>query len=83
MRKSAIVRDSNAEFRRLMIYDSGDQGVYLFLYRSLDECPSDADYWYEQIKEAERHAAEFGVTPADWQTVPDPVPGCQDDRCAG
>ena len=66
-----------------MIYDSGDQGVYLFFYRSLDEGPSDADYWYEQIDEAERHAAEFGITPADWQKLPDPPPGCQDDRCAG
>jgi hypothetical protein len=46
MRKVAIISNVTAEFRRLMIYDAGDEGVWLFLFRSVDDAPSDADYWY-------------------------------------
>ncbi len=62
-----------------MIYDTG-HGVYLFLFKSVDDSPSDADYWYESIEEAERHAAEFGICSTDWQPISDPMPGCNDDR---
>jgi hypothetical protein len=65
-----------------MIYDSGRHGVYLFLFRSTADAPSDADYWYETVAEAESHAAEFGVKPADWRVIPDPDPSSQDDRWA-
>jgi hypothetical protein len=63
-----------------MIYDSGTQGVYMFLFCSKEDAPSDADYWYETVADAELHAAEFGLRAEDWQVIPDPAPGSQDDR---
>ena len=80
MRKVAAILDAAAEFRRVMIYDTGGQGVYVFLYRSGCDLPCDADYWYGTIREAENHAAKFGVKPNDWRLIPDPESGCPDDR---
>ena len=39
-----------------MIYDPEDDGgVFLFLFRTLDDEPCEADYWYQDVAEAERH----------------------------
>jgi biofilm protein TabA len=66
-----------------MVYDAGDSGVYLFLYRSVDDGPGFADYWFESIADAVRSAEqEFGVQPDEWIQVPDPQPGCQHDWIA-
>ena len=67
-----------------MICDPADGGgVYLFLYRSADDGPCDADYWHEDVAAAEWHAAtDFGVRPGDWSAVPDPPPECQLDWLA-
>jgi hypothetical protein len=62
-----------------MIYE-GEVGVFLFLFHSAADAPSDADYWYESLAEAESHAAELGVTPDSWQTIADPLSDAQDDR---
>lgn len=66
-----------------MVYDAGNDGVYLFLYRTVEDGPCHADYWFETPAAAVECAeAEFGIGPADWQSVPDPSPGCQDDWIA-
>jgi hypothetical protein len=83
MRKIATVQNADAEFRRLMIYDAGASGVFLFLFRSLADGPCDADYWYEDVESAELHAAEYGVERSDWQEVSGPAPGSMDDRFSG
>jgi hypothetical protein len=83
MRKFAINPDSNAEFRRAMIYDPGDGGVYVFLYRSPVDGPCDFDFWYENLSGAEHHVVtEFGGKSPDWQTIPDPLPECEHDWVA-
>ena len=85
MRKVATATKSDAAFRRAMIYDPADGwvGVYVFLYRSLEDGPCDCDFVYDDIAGAERHAAAaLGVGSADWQPVTDPQPGCQDDWLA-
>jgi hypothetical protein len=56
--------------------------VYVFLVRSLDDGPCDADYWYEDIAGAERHATQALAAALDWQPIADPRPGCQDDWVA-
>jgi hypothetical protein len=72
----------DAEFCRAMIYDPADGGgVFVFLFRSPSDGQSEADYWYEDVAGAERHAAGgLGVEAADWQPFPDPRPGCRHDR---
>jgi hypothetical protein len=85
MRKVAIATKPDTAFRRAIIYDpaDGDDGVSVFLYRSLDDGPCDCDYWYEDMAGAERHAAEaIGVGEAEWRSVPDPHPGCLEDWLA-
>jgi hypothetical protein len=84
VRKVATTNNPDAEFRRAMIYDPADGGgVFVFLFRSTADGPCDADYWYEDVALAERHAAEaLGVGTADWQPIADPRPGCQDDWIA-
>lgn len=82
MRKTANVSRPDAEFRRAMIYDPEDGGgVSLFLFRTPDDEPCEADYWYEHVADAERHAADgLGIRAEDWRSVPDPEPGHWDDR---
>ena len=77
MRKTANAPRSDAAFRRAMIYDPEDDGgVFLFLFRTLADEPCKADYWYHDVAEAERHAAdELGISANDWRPVPDPEPG--------
>ena len=84
MRKVANILNPACEFRRAMIYDSADGSeVSLFLFRSPDDGPCDADYWYEDVAGAEeRTAADFGIGDGDWSPIFDPRPGCQDDWLA-
>jgi hypothetical protein len=84
MRKVAISKKPDAAFRRAMIYDSENgEGVMLFLFRSLDDGPCDADYWHPDLALAENHAAiDLAVGLADWQPIADPQPGCLVDWIA-
>jgi biofilm protein TabA len=85
VRKVATATTPDAAFRRAMVYDPADGGggVYVFLFRSLDDGPCDADYLYEDVAGAALHAAEaLGGGAVVWQRVPDPLPGCQDDWLA-
>jgi hypothetical protein len=65
-----------------MIYDPGEsQGVYLFVFGSLEDGAADFDNWFATVAEAEASAeTEHGVQPEDWQPIPDPAPGEQHDR---
>lgn|GEM_PF-2596040 len=81
MRKTANVSRTDTGFRRAMIYDPGDGGVFLFLFRTDDDAPCEADCWYGCLADAERDAAdELGIGAGDWKPVPDPEPGCPHDR---
>jgi hypothetical protein len=83
MRKVANMPKAAHGFARAMIHDPADGGgVSLFLFRSPDDGPCDADYWHHDVSGAERHAAEFGIGADDWRPIPDPRPECQDDWLA-
>jgi hypothetical protein len=83
MRRHAIVSGRSGDVRRVMVYDAGDAGVYLFLYRTVEDGPSHADCWFETPAAAVECAeSDYGIGPADWQSVPDPLPGCQHDWIA-
>ena len=80
MRQVAVLSNPVGGVRRVMVYDAVDAGVYLFMYRSLDDGPGFADYWFESVNDAvECTRSEYGVGPGDWLPVPDPQPGCQHD----
>jgi biofilm protein TabA len=81
MRKIATVKQAG-DAVRVMLYASGS-GVYLFLYESQEDGPCTADYWFESAELAEQSALEdYGVATSDWQTIPDPLDGCQHDWIA-
>jgi hypothetical protein len=82
MRKMAIISKPGVEFRRAMVYDPEDgSGVFVFLFHTLDDGPCQADEWYEDVAGAERHAAaKLGVEDADWQLLPNPLPGCRHNQ---
>ena len=84
MRRTANVSRPGSGFRRVMIYDPEDGGgVFLFLFRRLDDSPCEADHWYESVTDAERDAEDgFGIRADDWRTIPDPVPGRPHDLFA-
>ena len=82
MRKIAQIRLDDSALKRLMLHAAED-GVYLFGYNILADGNSLWDQWYETVADAEATALEeYGVTSADWQTIPDLLEGCQQDWIA-
>lgn len=67
---------------RAMVCESAE-GVYLFLYKDTTDGPCAADELFPSGEEAQERAAELlGVESADWETIDDVRPGCQDDWIA-
>ena len=83
MRQAAVVPGATHEIRRVIVFDTGASGTYLFLFRSLADEPAFADHWYESAADAISSAElAFGIHPGEWQAIDDPQPGCQHDRVA-
>jgi len=83
MRRVAMAPAHSGEVKRVMLFDSGRDGVYLFLYRAVKDQAAFADELYESVEEAEGSCLErFGVAADQWQDIPDPQPGCQHDWIA-
>lgn len=79
MRKIASIKQPKDDAKRVMLFDSGE-GVYLFLYSSERDGASTGDFWFQTVEQAEKSCLdEYGITPSDWQMIPDPLPGCQHD----
>lgn len=79
MRKIASIKQPKDDTKRVMLFDSGE-GVYLFLYAGEEDGACAADHWFETVEQAVQSCVEdYGITPSDWQTIPDPLPGCQHD----
>ena len=82
MRIVADISRTVSEYARAMIFAGGD-GVYLFLYSKSDDGPSDADYWFDTVDDAQAAAhSDFQIKPSDWVEIPDPLDGCQHDWIA-
>ncbi|MCC3156124.1 hypothetical protein LJ737_02690 [Hymenobacter sp. 15J16-1T3B] len=82
MRQIARVPQPTSDAVRLMIHDGAD-GVYLFGFDTLEDAGGRWDQWYETVAAAEEVAhAEYGVAPADWQAIADPLEHCQQDWIA-
>ncbi|WP_022825664.1 hypothetical protein [Hymenobacter norwichensis] len=78
MRKTAFITQPVSELKRLMMHET-DGGVYLFGYNKIEDASCLWDEWYDSVAEAESAGEEYGVAPTDWQVVPDPLEGCQQD----
>lgn len=79
MRKYLILKQSIDNIIKLMVYDTGD-GCYLFLYDSVNDKPSIADYWFDSMLDAESTCKEdYNINENDWILINDPLENCQDD----
>lgn len=90
MRKYALtVPSTSHEIKKVIIYETEDNGVYLFVYQTQQDEPSNNDYWFEHLEDAERFSEEhFQTLEEYWVQIEDPVDGCQHDlirsiRCTG
>jgi len=82
MRKVVRLSNPTDEARRLMICESGD-GTFLFLYKTDEDGPCYADFWFESSEEAESFCVtEYGVQATEWEQIPNAKPGCQHDWIA-
>jgi hypothetical protein len=82
MRRVALVPRFNPQDVKRVILHEADDGVYLYLLRSIHDAGSFADEWYASVEDAEAICESFGIDKGMWQEVPDAEPGCQDDWIA-
>lgn len=81
MRKIAKTRN-HSQIKQIILYDC-DRGVYLFPCTSLEDGFAIGDEWYETLEIAEETCSkEYGITENDWNIIPDPPEGCQQDWIA-
>jgi hypothetical protein len=69
----------DSSYRRLILYATATQGVYLFLSVSGVDGTDGYDEWYLTVEEAQAAAERYGVDEADWTPIPGPLPGTQHD----
>ena len=82
MCKSAFLSAPRPDLKRLLLYEA-EQGTYLFGYNTLADEGCLWDLWFATAADAEAAAQQrYHVGPADWQRLPDPLPGCQHDWIA-
>lgn len=82
MRLVALVPRLEEDVKRVVLFEA-DDGVHLFLSRSVEDRGSFADEWYERVEDARAACRmRFGIAEEAWRTVPDPMPGCQHDWIA-
>jgi hypothetical protein len=78
MRLIAQVPQPATSIVRLMIY-ACPGCVYLFGFDTLQDGGCRWDEGYESVADAQDAAeSKYGVCPADWQPIPDPLPHCYD-----
>jgi biofilm protein TabA len=78
MRLKAYIQN-DATYKKAIIYESPD-GVYLFLYDTVEDRSGVADQWFESVADAQDYTHQvFGLMEQDWEPLPDPLPGAQHD----
>ena len=69
MRKYAILKQPIENIFKLMIYDTGE-GSYLFLYNTIEDKPCMADYWFDNLTDAETTCFEdYKINNSDWIVI--------------
>ncbi len=82
MRKWAYL-ENNIEYNgyqitKVMIYETANDGVYVFLYDSPESQMCVADEWYASVTEA-TNVWDGYVRDKCWNEISDPLPNCQND----
>lgn len=79
MRKIALVKNHNADIKRVMLYED-KYGIFLFGYKKLEDGGANWDQLYQTIETLyEDCEEEYGIKKEDWKDIPDPLKDCQHD----
>lgn len=82
MRKWAYLREpypyQNDLVYKVMLYQTENDGTYVFLYNSRATQISFVDEWHEYLEDALDYWDSF-VVPNMWEEIEDPMDGCQHD----
>ncbi|WP_208848598.1 hypothetical protein [Paenibacillus artemisiicola] len=81
MRKYALTKPSTShDIKKVMIYETEHDGIYLFVYLSHRDLPAHNDFWFDDLEDAEHFSkAYFQTSKADWILIDDPMESCQHD----
>jgi len=74
----AISIDSDL-VKRIIMYETDQDGVYVFLSSSVDDVGCDADLWFEDVESADDYCVDYGVSQEDWIEIENPMHDCQHD----
>jgi biofilm protein TabA len=64
--------------KKIMIYTSLE-GIYLFLYDTINDSSSIKDYFFDTLEEAEEFIDEEFSEELDWIIIDEPMVDCQQD----
>lgn len=82
MRKWAFLNEPYAyngdHVCKIMVYETGKEGVYVFLYNSKHTQFCFADEWYQNSEDALKKWESL-ISGTGWNVISDPGQGCQDD----
>ncbi|MEP0264776.1 hypothetical protein [Dokdonia sp.] len=79
MRKIATVKKINTNAVRLMLFDKGKDGVFVFGYNTEEDSSCFWDCHYSNLVDAYEMGTEYGIQKDDWVEISDPLEYCQDD----
>jgi hypothetical protein len=69
LEKAVTMGSCDNLIRRIIIYETEKEGVYIFLSSSEDDIGCDADYWFEDVKSAEIYCKDYGIQQNDCRTI--------------
>lgn len=73
-----ITEYNGYQISKVMIYETANDGVYVFLYDSPESQICVAEEWYVSVTEA-TNAWDSYIRNKHWTEISDPLPNCQDD----
>jgi biofilm protein TabA len=77
--KEALSIGAGEIVKRIIVYEAGQEGVYVFLSYSADDVGCYADCCFEDLESAEEYCANYGIRQEDWIEIDNPLPDCQHD----
>jgi hypothetical protein len=78
MRKYAFLKEIKNNICKVMIFESTGE-TFVFLYNSIDDTPCIADYWFDNLEEADEYCNDLGISNEDWLFIDDPLEECPHD----
>jgi biofilm protein TabA len=84
VRKYAVLKEAfsigaGETVKRLIVYETEHEGVYVFLSSFADDVGCYADCWFEDLESVDEYCADYGIRKEDWIEIDNPLSDCQHD----